>query len=236
MHLKDAVILIVDDEEMLREILGEVFEPVAKQVYLAENGQQALEVIASHPIDLIISDIRMPVLDGVGLLQELRAQNASRPSLIFITGYSVFSPRELFDLGAEALLNKPIDFTRLLETAQHSVAERSEPWRTPLPESAVQATMTQTFTSLEDALETHQIAFGRGGFCLRTEHSIPQQTVHIELSFVEDHYALSGQGQVLWTEVQEQLAGVELIYVADDSRPRIVALTEGSTCYIPRST
>jgi YesN/AraC family two-component response regulator len=125
LHLKEASILVVDDEPMLREIIADWFAGVAGSVLSAENGAQALEMLATNKIDLIITDIRMPVLDGIGLLKKVKAGGIHTPSVIFISGFTDIEPREAFELGAEALLGKPVEYDDLIDTAKRILAGRS---------------------------------------------------------------------------------------------------------------
>ena len=82
MRLKEASILLVDDEPVLLEVLGEWFRRIAGQVFCAPDGVQALEIVATHKIDLIITDVRMPVMDGVTLLKKIKANGSRTPNAI----------------------------------------------------------------------------------------------------------------------------------------------------------
>ena len=127
MRLKEASILLVDDEPVLLDVLGEWFERIAGQVSCAGDGAQALEILATRRIDLVITDVRMPLMDGVTLLKKIKADGPRTPSVIFITGFADINAREAYDLGAEALLDKPIpdDFIQLVE---RSLLKPNERW------------------------------------------------------------------------------------------------------------
>jgi two-component system response regulator HydG len=78
------------------------------EVATAENGQVALEMLATAPCDLVLTDLRMPLLDGRGLLLAVRAKYAALP-VIILTGYGDVSDGELQRLGACAVLGKPTE-------------------------------------------------------------------------------------------------------------------------------
>ncbi len=80
-------ILVVDDDSLAGEMIAAVLEDVGHSCQLAENGVEALEVLAhgGGDFDLIISDMNMPLVSGIDLFRELRAQNIALP-FILLTG------------------------------------------------------------------------------------------------------------------------------------------------------
>ncbi|CAN5374532.1 sigma-54 dependent transcriptional regulator [soil metagenome] len=108
-----ANILIVDDEQSYRQLLTLVFEQQGNSIRTAMNGRQALELLAAEPADLIISDVKMPDMDGI---QMLRAVRETLPDLgvILMTAFaSVETAREAFKLGADDFIQKPFDVEEL---------------------------------------------------------------------------------------------------------------------------
>ena len=235
MHLKQASILVVDDEPVLLEIKSEWFRQVAGQVFCASDGAQALEILAANKIHLVITDVRMPVMDGVSLLKKVKATGSDTPSFIFITGFADIQSREAYDLGAEALLEKPVEHDELLSLVQRSLLEPNERWRKPLDYSAYPV-LRRNFPSLAGALRERRIAFGRGGFCLESGGFRLEGPLNFELSFRTDAYVLSGQGIVRWLGDEEDEAGIELTYVAEASRSRLIELTKVAVSFIPGTT
>jgi len=232
MQLKDASILAVDDEDLLLQLVGEWFENVAGKVFSARDGIEAMEVLAQHEIDLIVTDVRMPVMNGISLLKEVKARQGRKPHVIFITGFADLEARDAYDLGAEAILEKPFEFADLLNAAKRSLLERDEIWQMPL-DLAAYPTLTGSFASLTQALQEHRITFGRGGFCVETKQRLVEGPVNIKLDFKAERYALSGQGIVRWLGNEANQVGVELTYVAKESRERLLQLTEQAAPFIP---
>ena len=79
-------ILIVDDEEGMRRLLGRILTREGYDTTTAANGADALRLVASERFDLVVTDIKMPEMDGLQLLQEIRQYEPSLP-VIVITAY-----------------------------------------------------------------------------------------------------------------------------------------------------
>ncbi|MCT4619287.1 MAG: response regulator transcription factor [Marinisporobacter sp.] len=99
-------ILIVEDEERMREIISDYFKANGFSVYEAFDGHEALELFSIHPIDLIILDIMMPTLDGWSVCRRIR-KNSSVP-IIMLTARSDEDDKLMgFELGADEYVTKP---------------------------------------------------------------------------------------------------------------------------------
>ncbi len=103
-------ILLVDDEEIVRSTVRRALRHEAVEIAEAENGQVALESIRSWEPDVVFLDLRMPVLDGIGLLQELQLTPEVPLQVIILTGHGDDEElRECYQLGARAFLRKPFN-------------------------------------------------------------------------------------------------------------------------------
>lgn len=109
-------VLVVDDEDILRSTIALSLERHGYRVLTAENGTDALEIIKSDLVNLVISDVRMPGGDGLTLLKEVQKLNHSFPNVILMTGYSEASEKECLYLGAKKVLYKPFDISTLLNS------------------------------------------------------------------------------------------------------------------------
>ncbi len=111
-------VLIVDDEAIFCSIAADGLRASALgcEVLTAGNGREALEVLARQPVDLVVTDLRMPELDGLELLSELMRRSPRLP-VIVMTAYGTPAMEERVERdGAVAYLEKPIDFDQLRET------------------------------------------------------------------------------------------------------------------------
>src|SRR5579871_2393575 len=130
---KDASILIVDDEPLLRELMSEWLGREGYRVRTAEHGVDALRVMEAEPVDAIVTDIRMPKMDGITLLRKLKESSSYTPAVIFVSGFADIDRREAYDLGAEALIAKPFTDDELLSAVRRILTPREELWRLTSP-------------------------------------------------------------------------------------------------------
>lgn len=107
-------ILLVDDEEAILRSLGEVFRDLGYEVLTALDGGEALRLATGQPVDLVISDVKMPHMDGIELLSRLQTQTPDLP-VILITGHGDEDTAiSALQKGARDYLRKPIRVKALL--------------------------------------------------------------------------------------------------------------------------
>ncbi len=117
-------ILLVDDDQEFRKAMKKMFERSGYSVTLAADGQEALNILSKDTFDLIISDLRMPNLNGMQLMEELKKKNVKIP-VIFITAYGeVESYMDLMNLGAFEYINKPVKGQEILNVARKALETR----------------------------------------------------------------------------------------------------------------
>lgn len=108
-------ILTVDDSASMRALLLHALQSEGFDVEQAEDGLAALDWLASNEVDVIITDINMPRLDGFGLIEKLResARHADRPILVLSTESSDDKKRRARDAGATGWIVKPFNAEKL---------------------------------------------------------------------------------------------------------------------------
>jgi two-component system response regulator PilR (NtrC family) len=106
-------ILIVDDEQSYRQLLSLVFEGDGHTIRTASNGREALDVLQRDAIDVIISDVRMPDIDGIEMLSAVRETQPDLGVVLMTAFASVETAREAFKLGADDFIQKPFDVEEL---------------------------------------------------------------------------------------------------------------------------
>lgn len=100
-------LLLIDDEIELSESMAELLEDEAQEIFIASNGEEALSILEQKKIDCVVSDIKMPVMDGLKFMKIARQRGFSQP-IIFFTGHGTEQlKREVEALGASDLLMKP---------------------------------------------------------------------------------------------------------------------------------
>jgi two-component system, NtrC family, response regulator AtoC len=136
-------ILVVDDEPNLRRVLSAQLERDGYDVHAAEDGEQALAILKEHHIDLVITDLRMPRIDGMELLRRAQKLDAELPVVMITAHGTVDNAVEALKTGAFDYLTKPFDqlevrtiVAKALRTRDLSAAEASRPFHEIPPEGA----------------------------------------------------------------------------------------------------
>ncbi len=108
-------ILVVDDEKLLLLTTRVILERAGFKVTTAQNGSEALQRIKSKSFTLAIVDLRMPGLDGLDLILEIRKKRPNMPIVVFAANGNDDSVKEALTRGADAYLVKPIDPSLFLD-------------------------------------------------------------------------------------------------------------------------
>ena len=126
-------VLIADDEELarlrMRGLLADCAQPAAEVVGEAASGTEALHLLSTLPVDLVLLDIRMPGLDGLHLAERLRRQ-PDAPRVVFVTAHAEHA-LQAFDIDAVDYLTKPVRRARLQEALARVAQRLGAPAATP---------------------------------------------------------------------------------------------------------
>ena len=107
-------VLLVDDEEEIRTLLGSFLESQGYQVVLASDGNEALDLVETEDPQIIILDLKLPGLNGIEVCKRLKEQEKTRSiPVIIITGFGDNKLLSL-DVGADDFVNKPFDMADIL--------------------------------------------------------------------------------------------------------------------------
>lgn len=113
--LKALKILFVEDEKNLREIIGETFTKLEVQFDTAENGQVALAMIKDYPYDLVVTDINMPIMNGLELIENIRnTLDLHIPVYIMSAHTEQRYVDRAKELEVENYIMKPFDFIKFI--------------------------------------------------------------------------------------------------------------------------
>lgn len=107
------VVLVVDDHDDVRLSLSEILEARGYPVDTASDGQEAVDLVRILPYCFVIMDVRMPKMDGIQALLEIKKLRPAVP-VALVSVYQVSLPSGLLDLGAVALLTKPVNIEELM--------------------------------------------------------------------------------------------------------------------------
>ena len=119
--LKQATVLYVEDEEEIREKIGLALGRRVGKLYLASNGQEGLELCLQHKPHIVVTDLEMPVLDGLGMIKKIReAFNRTIP-IVVITAYQ---DEDHFTDLADSYIFKPVIIRELEETLNRLIHDQ----------------------------------------------------------------------------------------------------------------
>lgn len=108
-------ILVVEDDRVLRELISDYFEMTGATIFQADNGQVGLQIVEKEMIDLVLSDVQMPVMDGIELLKKIRANNSTIPFVLLVTGQCELTEESALASGASGLIRKPFKMNEVIE-------------------------------------------------------------------------------------------------------------------------
>ena len=116
-----ARILIVDDDEADRIVLGTILERAGHEAFFAEDGEEALSEYGGHAIDIVVTDLQMPRVHGLELITVLR-DLSPRPAIVATSGTGSDQLDMAQAVGADATLTKPVDPAELLNAVSRALA------------------------------------------------------------------------------------------------------------------
>jgi CheY-like chemotaxis protein len=220
--VSDARILIVDDEPQLREIFGYWLTAAGcVNLHTADDGEAALALMKSTPIDLLVTDIRMPTMDGISLVRHLAEIAIPIPSIIFVSGFGDVDEKEMYSLGAEAFLSKPLINEDFMAAVEKALSERSSLWIAPLHFVPRQLVVLHA-EGIGEGPDKDTIQLGRGGFSAHYTGFLKLASIAFRCSFPKGNHEIAGQGYVRWQSKTDQTIGVEFAFIEEPSRSWLV--------------
>ena len=121
---RNASILVIDDEEIMREILDTLLTREGYRVHLAASGEEGIDLAKSTPVDAAIIDVMMPGMGGIGTLEELKKIDDDLPVLMVTAFASVETAIAAMKLGAFDYINKPFKNDEVLAVVRNAVERR----------------------------------------------------------------------------------------------------------------
>lgn len=121
MENDEITVLIVDDEQGIRDIFGLNFEIEGFNIVKASGGMEALEIVKNQHIDFVLSDVQMPAGDGFTLLKEIKKLKIDLPMVLLVTGFAEVTRSEVIAEGGLDLFSKPPDIDEIINIIKQSV-------------------------------------------------------------------------------------------------------------------
>lgn len=219
---KNSRILIADDEPDMREIFSAWFLNLGCIVSEAADGKEALDALARDRFDAIVTDVRMPRVDGVQLVHQLhRSGNYPyTPVIIFVSGCLDLTLPDTYDIGVEAILSKPCEKKELINAVQKSLQRRDLNFE-PLSAVAPPAAENYIREAFPRGVTSSQVAVGRGGISVDVDQCVTAESiVGFSLSFAEGTLThLQGWGFLRWCQNSPGICriGIELLHLDEES-------------------
>lgn len=205
-----GTVLVVDDEELLRNAIVFQFKREGFEVLSASNGKEAFEIIKTQKVDAVVSDIQMPGGNGIDLLKDVKNFDAEIPVLVFITAFADITEAEAYDLGANAIFSKPFDRKQLVKTISDSIIFKGRNWKTD----------TVSEVPAKNLASNEPVVLGRGGAFVQADsntfHQNDDVTVDLQAKLGDNVVQLKGKGKVRW--VSPDGLGVEFVQIQADAR------------------
>ena len=115
--IKTLKILYVEDEIVLRDITCKSLGSIIKEIIVADNGKEGLDKFKEQNFDLIITDLAMPIMDGIEMIKNIRELDKKIPILVTTAfGSQNSEVSKLSEIGMSAYIMKPIDVMKLVQT------------------------------------------------------------------------------------------------------------------------
>jgi response regulator RpfG family c-di-GMP phosphodiesterase len=151
--LKTLSVLYVEDEEEVRELLSRYLRRWVGVLHVAANGQEGIQSFAEHQPDVVVTDIKMPVMDGLEMASAIKTSSREVP-IIVITAHS---EKDYFiraiEVGVDRYVTKPVNTDSLLEAIYKSAKNRSQQRELEQARQIIIDTLDQTIGLLSRAIE-----------------------------------------------------------------------------------
>ncbi len=232
--MANETILVVDDEELLRNAIVFQFKREGFNVLSASNGKEAFEIIKTHKVDAVVSDIQMPGGNGIDLLKDVKEYDANIPVLVFITAFADLTEADAYDLGANAIFSKPFDRKVLVKCIKDAVAFKGRAWKAKnelTPETKI-------------VQQENSASVGRGGAFIPVEEIAVGNgelvDVDLKAQFGSNVIDIRASAKVRWVRDKSPEGpagvGVEFISVSDECIPDYEEWLDGNAvkAYIPK--
>ncbi|EXJ16719.1 response regulator [Imhoffiella purpurea] len=155
-QLSGLRLLVVDDSDINREVARRIFADAGAQVFMAENGREAVEWLVAHPnaVDLVLMDVQMPVMDGHDATRLIRRTQAisDLPIIALTAGALNNQETAALEAGMDAFLPKPFDVSKTIALIRHLTGnDRARPDRDAMAASGIEMDGTQKGTKTGEA-------------------------------------------------------------------------------------
>jgi CheY-like chemotaxis protein len=210
-------ILVVDDDPELLSTTLDMFQLFGLTCTGAVNGVKAMEHLETSKFDLVLSDIRMPEMNGLELLKKIRARDPKEPVVFLTSGFHEYEMSDLFAQGVNGFFQKPVSSSSLRGAISRAVTPPVQRWSTA-PEKC-QTHIKKDFPLLADVFSSPDLYWGHEGFSTHLPGPALQLGDYVSFEFklaTGAFLTVQGAAQVKWQKAQ--LYGLTIEYLEDSAR------------------
>ncbi len=186
-------LLVVEDEVELLDVIHRLFASLGFDVKAASDGLAAWQMCEAHEFDIVLSDVRMPVLNGLELLKKIKARNADCPKVVMMSGHSDFPLSKLYAEGADGFFEKPFSSEAVRQFLIDGLVPSSERW-SKFSRKPASLRVDFTFRSFDEALRTRSLKAGRSGFFQPCDTQLPMLGTYVDFEFQFREFSGSEKG------------------------------------------
>lgn len=240
-----TTVLVVDDEKMLCQAIARDFQKKGYNTLCAYNGREAFELVKARPVDLIISDVRMPGGDGIELLNSVKAYNTQLPIMMFITGFTEMSIEEAYNMGADAVFAKPFNRKALMEAADRALEPSDQKWNPRSQRVHLETSLSVQLTDMKGAELGRVLNVGRGGIFVSVDGELPERDTLVRFKIAFQHHRphlIEGEGIVRWVRPKTDSGkipgcGIEFVTLNSEGKKSVLELINAvkTKAFIPNS-
>jgi len=230
MPSEKSTVLIVDDEIEICSLLSQLLEDAGFATLKSHTSADALEKLKTEAVDLVLTDVRLPGLNGIDLMRKIKGVSANLPILL-MSGYSDFGFTKAQDEGAAGFFAKPINYEALVDAVKQTLLAQNKTWHRKHERVFIGKSVEMVLRRYEGARATKIINIGVGGFFLALDADFPEvgENVHFLIDFDDGEAPFIGNGICRWTRLKADGdtpsgVGIEFVDLEDKPRERIIRL------------
>lgn len=225
----DIRVLVVDDDPDLLDMIKDLFSSYGFSVFTAMNGVAALKILDDNKIDIVLTDVRMPHMDGIELLKTIRDRDAHHPCVLMISGFTDFTAADLFNLGANGFFQKPFNLAAVRDSLYKALLTRDDQWKIKA-QGSFEHKIGKQFADFNEMTRSEVLKFGNGGFFFQQKNPTAKinEGVSFKLKFDDPSFLdkIEGTGIVRWVKIVDSPPnsagmGIEIKTLGDGCREKV---------------
>jgi DNA-binding NtrC family response regulator len=176
--MKKLTVLVVEDELNLQVLLKRIIQKEGFHVHTANNGLEALKFVEENTIDIVLTDIKMPGMDGIELLHQIKAIDSLIEVIIMTAFATVDTAVEALKKGARDYIRKPFDLEEVIEAIQKTALLISNDPQPPLSLNHADEMLVANSLSMQKLLKTiHKVAHSKVTVSIQGETGVGKELV-----------------------------------------------------------